>query len=437
MEGLFLLNCGGLRKSSLSFLCWENPGCFYEKMYNMNVILSVGILVFVGYLLGEFAEKIKLPKISGYILAGIVLNPDLTGVVSSEFVGHTDPLLSIALAFITFSIGGSLSAKKLQATGKKIIFLTVLESLFAFLAVFVFMFLSLYYVVHLSDSVYVTLAISLVLASLAAPTDPSATLAVIHEYKAKGEVSTTMLEIAAFDDIVGIIIYTLVAAFAAFFLGKSDINFSTTFMEMGVGIGGAILVGIIMGMVFNFMTRIFKKQEEGTLIVLTFGLILLSYGISEYFGFESLLSSITLGAVVANFNPLSGKIFGLIERYTDELIFVVFFTLSGLHLNLASVTGSYLLIVIYIIARAIGKFSGIYTGSALFETSPKVKKFTAGGLIPQGGIVIGLALLLTKDPIYEDTASMIMGVVIGAALIHEIIGPLISRISLKKAGEIT
>lgn len=403
----------------------------------MNVILSVGILVFVGYLLGEFAEKIKLPKISGYILAGIVLNPDLTGVVSSEFVGHTDPLLSIALAFITFSIGGSLSAKKLQATGKKIIFLTVLESLFAFLAVFVFMFLSLYYVVHLSDSVYVTLAISLVLASLAAPTDPSATLAVIHEYKAKGEVSTTMLEIAAFDDIVGIIIYTLVAAFAAFFLGKSDINFSTTFMEMGVGIGGAILVGIIMGMVFNFMTRIFKKQEEGTLIVLTFGLILLSYGISEYFGFESLLSSITLGAVVANFNPLSGKIFGLIERYTDELIFVVFFTLSGLHLNLASVTGSYLLIVIYIIARAIGKFSGIYTGSALFETSPKVKKFTAGGLIPQGGIVIGLALLLTKDPIYEDTASMIMGVVIGAALIHEIIGPLISRISLKKAGEIT
>ncbi len=402
----------------------------------MNVILSIGILIFAGYIFGELAEKIKLPKISGYILAGILLNPDLLGVMSTDFVDHTNPLLSVSLSIITFSIGGSLSAEKLRASGKKILFLTVLESVFAFLLVFLFMFISLRFFIPVFKSVYVIIAISLVLASLAAPTDPSATLAVIHEYKARGEVSSTMLEIAAFDDIVGIIIYTLVTAFAAFFLGDANIEIGKTILELGEGVGGAVLTGGVIGLLFNLVTRLFKKQEEGTVIVLTFGLILLSYGISDYFGFDSLLSTIALGAVVANFNPLSHKIFKLIERYTDELIFVIFFTLSGLHLQLSSITGSYLLIVIYIIARMIGKFSGIYTGSAILHTGSKIKRYTAGGLIPQGGIVIGLALLFTKDPVFKDTGSMIMGVVIGAALIHEIIGPISSRLSLKKAGEL-
>lgn len=402
----------------------------------MNEILSVGILIFTGYILGELAEQIKLPKISGYILAGILLNPDLTGIMSPAFVQHTDPLLTISLSLITFSIGGALSASKLKSTGSKVLLLTVSEALFAFFFVFLFMLLAFNYFIPVFDSFTSMLAISLVLASLAAPTDPSATLAVIHEYRAKGEVSSTMLEIAAFDDIVGIIIYTLVTAFAASFLGKSELNIGHTLLELLRDVGGAIAVGIAVGLLFNGMTKVFKKQAEGTLIVLTIGLILLCYGLSDNWGFESLLSTIALGTVVSNWNPLSKKIFKLIERYTDELIFVIFFTLSGLHLQLASITGSYLLIVIYIVARMLGKFAGVYTGAALVKASSPVRKFTAGGLIPQGGIVIGLALLLAKNPIYKDSASLIMGVVIGAALIHEIIGPILSRFSLNKAGEL-
>ena len=402
----------------------------------MNIILSVGVLIFSGFIFGEIAHKIKLPKISGYILAGILLNPDLLGIMSSQFVDHTDPLLLISLSFITFSIGGSLSAKKLKTTGVKVLFLTLSEALFAALFVFAFLFLSLYFFIPIFSSVHVIIAISLVLASLAAPTDPSATLAVIYEYRAKGEVSSTMLEIAAFDDIVGIIIYTLVSAFAIFFLGKTELEFNQVLLDMGTGIGGAVLLGCIVGLVFNYIVRLFPKQPEGTLIVLTFGLVLLSYGISEYLGFESLLSTMALGVVVTNLNPLSEKIFKLIERYTDELIFVIFFTLSGLHLQLSSISGSVILILIYIISRALGKFSGIYIGSALFKTGPKIKKYTAGGLLPQGGIVIGLSLLLTKQPVFKESASIILGIVIGAALIHEIVGPILSKFFLKKAGEI-
>lgn len=402
----------------------------------MNIILSIGILIFTGYLFGELAEKVKLPKISGYILAGILLNPDVSGIMSGSFVDHTDPLLSISLSFITFSIGGSLSATKLKETGGKVLTLTLLESLFAFAFVFALIFLSLRFSFSVFESVNVSLAVSLVLASLAAPTDPSATIAVIHEFKAKGEVSTTMLEIAAFDDLVGIIIYTLVTAFAVFSVGQGEPNFGQVALHLGYNIGGALLIGGALGWGFTGIVRLVPKQPEGTLIVLTFGLVALSYGISEYFGFESLLSTMALGAVVANWNPIADEVFKLIERYTDELIFVIFFTLSGLHLQLSSITGSVTLIGIYIVARALGKFAGIYSGRLFFKMDPKVKKYTAGGLLPQGGIVIGLALLLTKEPAFKDTGSTIMGIVIGAALIHEIIGPIASRFSLKKAGEI-
>ncbi|MCW3789017.1 cation:proton antiporter [Plebeiibacterium sediminum] len=402
----------------------------------MNVILSIGVLVFTAFVLGELAEKIKLPKISGYILAGILLNPDVTGIMNNEFVVHTDPLLTIALSFITFSIGGSLSASNLKATGKTVLWLTLSESIFAFLSVFVFMALWLYFFSNVYSSIYIIIAISLLLASLAAPTDPSATLAVIHEYKAKGPVSSAMLQIAAFDDIVGIIIYTLVAAFAPFFLGNHDIQLGTKLADMGMDILFALLIGAAIGLLFYFIVKMVKKETEGSLIVLTFGLILFAYGISDYFGFESLLASMALGAVVTNFNPMADKIFKLIERYTDELIFVIFFSLSGLHLQLSSVAGSVLLIAIYIVARAIGKYGGIFVSSSILNTDPKIKKFAAGGLIPQGGIVIGLSILLTKDPEYVSIGSLIIGVVIGAALIHEISGPLISRLTLKKAEEI-
>ena len=402
----------------------------------MNVILSTGILICTGYILGEIAEKARLPRISGYILAGILLNPDLLGIMSGQFVDQTGPLLTISLSVITFSIGGTLSAGKLKKTGKNMLILMLFESLTAFVVVFLLVFLSLYFLLDLFGSLNIIIAVCLVLASLAAPTDPSATLAVIHEYRARGPVSSAMLEIAAFDDVMGIILFTFITAFATLLLGETSPETGQIFLDLGKGIGGALLLGVITGLIFNLIVRMFKKQSEGSLIVSTLGLILLCYGISEFFGCESLIATMTLGVMVTNFNPQSEKILTLIERYTDELIFVIFFSLSGLHLQLASIQGSLLVIIVFIIARTLGKFTGIYAGSGLLHADPKVRKYAAGGLIPQGGIVIGLALLLTKDPAFEPVASTIIGIVIGVALVHEITGPVSSRFSLKKAGEI-
>ncbi len=402
----------------------------------MSIILSVGLLIFIGFLLGELAEWIKLPRISGYILAGLLLNPDLFGIMSKSFVEHTEPLLSIALSFITFSIGGALSYANLKAKGRIVLALTLFESLFAFLLVFGAMTAALYFFVGEVGPLPAVVAVGLVLASLAAPTDPSATLAVIHEYGAKGVVSEAMLEIAAFDDMVGIVLYTLVSALSVFLLGSSEVTFGTIMLDLGRDVGGAIGVGLVVGLVFNAIAKYFQPTSEGSLIVLTFGLVLLSYGLAEYLGFEALLSAMALGAMVINFNPSAEKIFQLMERYTDELIFVVFFALSGLHLRLSSISGAFLLIGVYILARTAGKFLGIFSGASLMGADAKVKRYAAGGLIPQGGVVIGLALLLTRQEIFSDSAPLIIGVVIGAALVHEIIGPLTARASLQRAGEI-
>jgi Kef-type K+ transport system membrane component KefB len=274
------------------------------------------------------------------------------------------------------------------------------------------------------------------LASLAAPTDPSATLAVTREYKAKGSVTSAILGIAAFDDIMGIILYTLTLTIAGYFLGTSHVSFSQSVLDLSEEIGGAVLIGIVFGILFNNIVHVFRHESEGALIVIILASLLLCFGLTHLFKFDELLSTMTLGVVVVNFNRQQEKIFKLIERYTDELIFVIFFTLSGMHLDLSALSGSVLLIVVFIIARALGKFTGIYTATSVLDAPQKVKKYTTGGLLPQGGIVIGLALMLSKEAAFIDYSSLIVGIVIGASVIHELLGPVFSKFALKKAGEI-
>lgn len=402
----------------------------------MNLIFETGILLISGFILGEIAEKLNLTRITGYIIAGIALNPDLTGIVNDQFVQNTDPVLQISLALITFSIGGSLSWSKVRATGKTILFLMLFESLSAFIFVFLFVFLFLFFFLDSGDPVATIIAMSLILASLAAPTDPSATLAVIHETKAKGKVSSSTLEIAAFDDVAGIIIYTFSTAFAILLLGDSSLNLGHTLADLGWEIGGAAMTAGVMTLVFYLIKKIFRNLPAGSFIAIVLTLVVLCYGISEHFKFETLLSTMIFGAFVANLKGSSNKIFELLENYTDELMFLIFFTLSGIQLNLSSIQGSLVIILIYIIARIAGKYAGIYSGSTLLNVDHRIKKYGAGGLIPQGGIVIGLALMLRNDPAFADISSSIISIVIGAALVHEIIGPLMSKFSLSKAGEI-
>jgi len=404
----------------------------------MESLLIIGVIIFTGFILGELVSKIKLPKITGYILAGVLLNPELFHVIPNNFIEHTNAITNIALSFITFSVGGTLLYNRIKKLGKGIVFITIFEAEFAFLAVFLGLLAITPFFIDIPNATLfaIFIPLCLLLGSLASPTDPSATLAVSHEYKAKGDVSSTIMGVAAFDDALGIINYSLAIAIASILILNQNFNISYSLTSPLITIFGAILLGTIFGFLFNGITSIFKKETEGGFIVIILCLLLLCFGAAMLFGVDELLATMTMGAIVVNFNPLREKIFKILERYTEELIFVLFFTLSGMHLNFSILTTSLILIVFFVVFRTIGKISGTMIGATIAKSPPKIKKYVAGGLIPQGGIVIGLALLIKQNSTFDILSDIIISVIIGATIIHELIGPIVAKIALTKAGEI-
>jgi len=404
----------------------------------MESLLIVGIILFTGFVFGELLSKIKLPKVTGYILAGVILNPDLFHIIPTTFTNHTDVITNIALAFITFSVGGTLLYKKIKKLGKGIISITVLEAELAFLIVFLGFLVFTPFLIPLPQATYFTVFIplSILIASLASPTDPSATLAVTHEYNAKGDVSSTIMGVAAFDDALGIINYSLAITIASILILNQNFSVTSSILSPLYIIIGAIILGIISGFIFNMISQAIKRETEGMFIVLIICFLLLCYGVASIIGVDELLSTMSMGAFVVNFNKMRKKIFNILERYTEELIFVLFFTISGMHLQFSVFTASFSLVILFVFFRTLGKIFGSRIGAHIANASPMVKKYVAGGLIPQGGIVIGLALLIKQNTSFNQIADIIISVIIGATIIHEFIGPVISKISLKKAGEI-
>ncbi len=405
----------------------------------MEDTLYIGIVLLAGFLLGRLANRFKLPKVTGYIIAGIAINPHLVNYIPDSFISNTATLTDISLAFITFSVGGTLTRTKLLAHGREIIILTLFEALGAYfltiIGLLLFVYLAPMVGLHYSFLTY-ALPLSILMASLASPTDPSATLAVSHEYKAKGPVTDTIMAIAAFDDATGIIIYSISIGLATIFIGQHGLSISSILQNSAFSIFGALLLGTVSGWLFNRFTHYFNLKSEGTLIVVIFGFLALCFGIAGLMGVEQLLSTMMLGTIVANYNKNETAIFHILERYTEEIIFLLFFVISGMHLNFNVLGNSLLLVVFFIISRALGKFSGIFLGGILADSDTKIKRYTAGGLIPQGGIVIGLALMMQKTPAFAPVADVIISVVMGATIIHEILGPVFAKITLKKAGEI-
>ena len=404
----------------------------------MGSILIVGIILFVGFVSGELAKLVRLPKVTGYIISGVILNPNICRFIPYDFPEHTDLVTNIALAFIVFSVGGTLLYSKIKKLGKIILSITFFEAEFAFITVSIIFAAFSHYFIQIPGASFmnVFIPLGLLTASLAAPTDPSATLAVIHEYKAKGQVSSTIMGIAASDDILGIINYSLAGVGATVLIKHASLSQDALVVKPMILIFGSILLGVIFGLILNAMTKMVRRETEGMLIVLIFGLISLCFGVASLLKLEELLAVVAMGAIVVNFNYMHVKIFNMLGRYTEELILVLFFTISGMHLNFSVIANNWALIILFVLFRTFGKYLGVVTGSFVSKAPKKIKRYVAGGLIPQGGIVVGLALLIRQNSMFSSFSDILLNIVIGATVIHELIGPICAKISIVKAGEI-
>jgi len=405
----------------------------------MSPILLIGVLLFVGFLGGETARKLRLPKVTGFILAGVLLNPGVLGWVPADFTARTDFVTNVALSFITFSVGGTLRLSRIRRFGKDIVIITLCEAELAFLGVVLGILAVAPWLIHAPDAGWTAtyIPVALLMGCLASPTDPSATLAVVHEYKAKGPVTSTILGVTAFDDALGIINYSIATALSVMLISHQRPEVvSAVFSPVGQ-ILGAVLLGAAFGFAFNVLIRLVGREGEGVLIVIVLASLSTCFGVAHRLGVDELLATMSMGVVVVNFSSLREKVFKVLERYTEELIFVLFFTLSGMHLNLSVFLANLPLVAVFILSRAFGKIAGAVTGAMLASAPAKVKRYVAGGLIPQGGIAIGLALLMQQNPSLAPLAKTVISVIIGATVVHETLGPILSKAAIHAAGEIT
>ena len=386
---------------------------------NLNTFLYLALMIFVGMAFGRLAKLCKLPNVTGYLVGGLILGPSVLGLVPAEALAGMDLLSDLALGFIAFSIGNEFKLSYFKRVGATPIVIAVLESLLAVIAVAGGLLIAGF-----------ELSFALVLGSIAAATAPAATIMVIKQYKAKGPMTETLLSVVAIDDATALIFFSLCVAAAGALGGKAN-SLAQSLLSPAVEIFGAILMGFALGLLFLLPLRWFKK--DGNRLALIFGFVFLGAGVAQLLNLSALLLCMAMGAALANFSHDVDHILKLTDNVTPPL-FLLFFVTSGAELQLGVLPSIGIAGVLYVTLRVVGKLGGAGLGGVLCKAEPSVKKYLGWALVPQAGVAIGLSLAATR--VVPEYGSQIRAIILCATLIYEMVGPALSKLSLKKAGEI-
>ena len=422
---------------------------------SFSIFLYVAILLLVALLSTRLMKVFKLPNVTGYILVGIIMGPFVFGLLFNNFTydgikesiifQHVEQIKwisTVALGFIAFSIGTSFKLQTLKAVGKRVLVITILEAVGA--SIFVILALL---VAHFIIPDIVTWPLVLTLGAIASATAPAATLMVIKQYNARGPLVNTLLPVVALDDAVALLLFAVLFQISSALSG-GEISVYSMLLKPLIEIVLSLVIGALLGGFISWMNRFFKSRNNRLIfcIFTVFMAVGLFYLFKQSFmgGFElsSLLICMMAGATYINLSKDSEKTLDLYDRFTNP-IFMMFFVISGASLDLTvffNEGGLMVLLVagIYIIFRIIGKCSGAALGATATKSEPAVKKYLGLTLIPQAGVAIGLATtasyLFTEhgDP-YEG--ALIIAVILTSTLVYELIGPLLAKYALQKAGE--
>ncbi|MEA3490212.1 MAG: cation:proton antiporter [Candidatus Omnitrophota bacterium] len=402
-----------------------------------SAILAFGIILILGYIAGKVANLFRLPKVTGYILAGVLLEPSFFGILPKKLLEHSTQISNFALCVITYAIGGSLKFRRLRDLGKNILVMTLFESEIAFLLIAGGIFLAFPVIGRITGiSVPATLYLpfAILAGALGSATDPTPTLAVKEEYKAEGPVTTSILGIGALDDALGIINFSIAIALAVVLSGGTGVGVEGALIDSLAKIVFSVILGIFFAVFLLFFGK--KVEDKGVVVVLIMGALFTCFGMAQALELNELLSTMVLGCVVVNLAKDAEKYFMSIRDYFEEMIFIIFFVIAGANLDFGVLKSSVLIILVFVVMRVLGKVLGASIGGLISRASSNVTKYTPFGLIPQGGIVVGLALLVKQDPVFSDIYQILLNLILGTTVLFEFAGPLFTRFALKKAGEL-
>lgn len=408
----------------------------------MNILLSVSVALFAGLMMTRLFKPFKLPAVTAYLIAGVLIGPYCIGALGLDGIGFSSmdavsslSLVSeIALGFIAFSIGNEFRLNDLKKTGKQAFVIGVVQALVATLFVDIAL-----YAVHLAMPDKLTLPQVLTLGAIATATAPAATLMVVRQYKAKGPLTSLLLPIVALDDAVGLIVFAVSFGIAKT-LVSGQIDMFSILVNPLIEIVCSLLLGAVMGWILTQLEKLFNSNTNRlnltiAFVFLTTSFAMLDFHIGEvHISFSSLLVCMMLGTVFCNLCPLSGDLMGAADKWTSPL-FALFFVISGAELELSVFTDIAIvgIGVVYIVFRSLGKYFGAYGSAKATKCGSSICKYLGITLLPQAGVALGMCATAMQ---LGDQGKLIRNITLFAVLVYELVGPLMTKQALKAAGDI-
>ncbi len=412
-----------------------------------NAVLCLGIAILAGLIMTRLCKPLGLPAVTGYLVAGILIGPyclgqlgiDGLGFVNMHYVESLGVICDVALGFIAFTIGNEFRISQVKAIGKQAAVVSTCAAVLATILVGGGL-VALSFV--MPD--VVSLPVALIMGAIASATAPAATLMVIKQYKAKGPVSTMLLPVVALDDAIGLVIFAVCfGAAKAVFTGH--LNVLSLVLEPIIEIVASLVVGAALGAALSFVERFFHSRSKR--LSLTVAFVLLGVAISSFkfsvggvhVGFSPLLLSMMMGTIFCNLCDFSEELMDRLDRWTGPL-FALFFVISGAELELKIFTQWSVVVVgvAYIVLRCLGKHFGAYFSAKATKCEPTITKYLGITLFPQAGVALGMVAIVSASPEFAGTpeGEIIRNLTLFSVMIYELVGPMMTKLALTKAGEI-
>ena len=387
-----------------------------------DVIIPIALMLFSGFALTRVTKRLKLPNVTGYILAGILIGPFGLNLIGDKLIDGTGFIADIALAFIAFSTGEFFTFSTLKKNGLKVCIITFLEAALASIFVFI-----------LSFSVLkMDFGFALVLSALASTTAPASTVMTIRQLGAKGDFVNTLLQVVALDDVFGLVAYSMAISLAV--AGKlGDFQISAVVIPILVNIF-VLLLGGLFGALMKLLMP--KNRSTDNRLIISIALLFCFCGICALLDVSPLLGCMSMGTVYINITG-DDKIFKQLNYFSPPIL-LLFFVRSGVNFKIdalfhqgGTTAGASLLVVgvSYFLVRILGKYVGSFLGSALVGKKKEVRNYLGLALIPQAGVAIGLSALGARILGGED-GSALETVILASSVLYELIGPACAKLAL-------
>lgn len=409
----------------------------------MTTLLTLSIAMIAGMMMTRVVKPLKLPAVTAYLVAGVLVGPYCLGLlkisglgfISHENVESFSIISDVALGFIAFAIGNEFRMSQLRETGRQATIVGIVQALFAVFFVDVALIL-----LHFIIGDILPLPSAIILGAIATATAPAATLMVVRQYKAKGKLTDILLPVVALDDAVGLVVFAVSFGIAEA-LGSGRVDAVSIVVEPILEIVLSLGLGAVMGWILTQLEKLFNSNSNRLTLIISIVLLTVALSMVEFdfygihIGFSSLLVCMMLGTVFCNICPVSFDLMERADKWTVPLN-ALFFVISGAELELSvfAKISVVMIGVVYIVFRSLGKYIGSYVSCAASGCDETVKKYLGITLLPQAGVALGMCAVVSAKMGTEG--SLIRNIVLFAVLIYELFGPVMTKNALMASGDI-